>query len=63
MIYIKVCFFCNVLHFFARPYGASVTTNFAGLLETKAGQLSLKEMVRKATSFDRHQLSSSLYLN
>ncbi|CAH3023725.1 unnamed protein product [Porites evermanni] len=44
------------------PNEASVTTKFAGFLETKAGELSLKEMVQKAT-FDRHRLSSSLYLN
>lgn len=50
------------MYSFARPNEASVTTKFAGFLETKAGKLSLKEMVQKAT-FDRHRLSSSLYLN
>lgn len=47
----------------SRQYDTSFTSNFAELLKTKAGQLSLKEMIKKAASFDRHHLSSSLYLN
>ena len=42
---------------------ASFTSNFARLLEAKAGQLPLKEMVKRAAraSFDQHRLSSNLF--
>lgn len=47
----------------SRQREASFTSNFARLLEAKAGQLPLKEMVKRAAraSFDQHRLSSNLY--
>lgn len=46
----------------SRQHEASFTSNFARLLEAKAGQLPLKEMVKRAAraSVDQHRLSSNL---
>ena len=56
-------FFVSFFSFSDRQREASFTSNFARLLEAKAGQLPLKEMVKRAAraSFDQHRLSSNLF--
>ena len=51
------------LQFSGMQREASFTSNFARLLEAKAGQLPLKEMVKRAAraSVDQHRLSSNLF--
>ena len=61
-------YYFNIFGFFlsfpfsGMQHEASFTSNFARLLEAKAGQLPLKEMVKRVAraSFNQHRLSSNL---